>query len=51
MIATYIANVFVKKNKDGKIIICGYFTKYNNISANGIVRLNSNGSLDTTFNF
>jgi uncharacterized delta-60 repeat protein len=35
---------------DGKIIICGYFTKYNNKAANGIARLNSNGSLDTTFN-
>jgi uncharacterized delta-60 repeat protein len=36
---------------DGKIVICGHFTKYNNKAANGIARLNSNGSLDTTFNF
>lgn len=35
---------------DGKILIGGYFTTYNNVSRNAIARLNSNGSLDTTFN-
>ncbi len=35
---------------DGKIIIGGYFTHYNNTVRNNIVRLNSDGSLDTTFN-
>jgi len=35
---------------DGKIIIGGYFSFYNNVSRNNIVRINSDGSLDTTFN-
>lgn len=35
---------------DGKIIIGGGFTKYNGVSRVGIARLNSDGSLDTTFN-
>lgn len=34
---------------DGKIIIGGLFTNYNGIPINHIARLNSNGSLDTTF--
>ena len=35
---------------DGKIIITGDFTSYNGSAKNRIVRLNSNGTLDTTFN-
>jgi len=35
---------------DGKIIIGGEFTTYNGSTANHIARLNSNGSLDATFN-
>ena len=35
---------------DGKIIIVGYFTLYDGTSRNHIARLNSDGSLDTTFN-
>jgi uncharacterized delta-60 repeat protein len=35
---------------DGKIIIGGDFTSYNGTSRNRIARLNSDGSLDTTFN-
>ena len=35
---------------DGKIIIGGYFTFYNGISRNQITRLNTDGTLDTTFN-
>ena len=35
---------------DGKIIIVGNFTNYNNISRNRIARLNPDGSLDTNFN-
>jgi uncharacterized delta-60 repeat protein len=35
---------------DGKIIIGGEFTLYNGIVKNYIARLNSNGSLDGTFN-
>jgi len=35
---------------DGKIIVWGYFTSYSWISSNYIVRLNSDGSRDNTFN-
>lgn len=35
---------------DGKIIICGNFTTYNNINAYRIARLNTDGTLDTSFN-
>src|SRR5690554_5875872 len=35
---------------DGKIIIGGGFTSYNGTSQNRIVRLNTDGSLDTSFN-
>jgi len=35
---------------DGKILIGGSFTKVNGTSRNGIARLNSGGTLDTTFN-
>jgi uncharacterized delta-60 repeat protein len=35
---------------DGKIIIGGIFNTYNSVTKSGIARLNSNGSLDLTFN-
>jgi uncharacterized delta-60 repeat protein len=35
---------------DGKVLIGGYFTSYNGTVRNRIARLNSDGSLDTTFN-
>jgi uncharacterized delta-60 repeat protein len=35
---------------DGKIIIGGSFTSYNGVTSNRIVRLNSDGSIDTDFN-
>jgi uncharacterized delta-60 repeat protein len=35
---------------DGKIISVGQFSTYNGVSRNGIVRINSNGSIDTSFN-
>ncbi|HQQ63694.1 MAG TPA: thrombospondin type 3 repeat-containing protein [Pseudomonadales bacterium] len=35
---------------DGKIIIAGSFTAFNGISRNNIARLNSNGSIDNSFN-
>ncbi len=35
---------------DGKIIIAGGFSSYNGNSRNGIARLNSDGSIDNTFN-
>lgn len=35
---------------DGKIVIAGGFSSYNNISRNRIARINADGSLDSTFN-
>jgi uncharacterized delta-60 repeat protein len=35
---------------DGKVLIGGFFTAVNGISRNGIARLNSDGSLDSSFN-
>lgn len=35
---------------DGKIILGGSFTSYNGISAGRLIRLNSDGSYDSTFN-
>lgn len=34
----------------GKYLIAGYLTSYNGLSRNAIVRLNTDGSADTTFN-
>jgi uncharacterized delta-60 repeat protein len=34
---------------DGKILIGGYFTDYNGTGANRIIRLNSDGSVDSSF--
>lgn len=34
----------------GKILIAGAFTSYNNVSRNGIARINPDGTLDTSFN-
>jgi uncharacterized delta-60 repeat protein len=34
---------------DGKIIVGGSFTAYNNISANRLTRLETNGTIDTSF--
>lgn len=39
----------VEIQSDGKIIYIGGFTTYNGVSANGIVRLNTDGSIDTSF--
>ncbi|MBX2917240.1 MAG: hypothetical protein KF856_18375 [Cyclobacteriaceae bacterium] len=35
---------------DGKILIGGYFTTYNGVSRNYIARLNTDGSIDNSFN-
>jgi len=35
---------------DGKILIGGWFTLFNGVAHNAIARLNTNGSLDATFN-
>jgi uncharacterized delta-60 repeat protein len=34
----------------GKILLGGWFTKFNGVDYNHIIRLNSNGSIDNTFN-
>jgi uncharacterized delta-60 repeat protein len=39
----------IKIQSDNKIVIGGSFTSYNGTSANGIIRLNSNGSVDTSW--
>jgi uncharacterized delta-60 repeat protein len=40
----------VLEQPDGKILIAGSFTSYNGTTSNRIARLNSDGSLDTSFN-
>ena len=40
----------IKVQYDGKILVGGAFTEYNGTSRSGIVRLNSDGSIDTDFN-
>ena len=35
---------------DGRILVGGYFRTYNGITKNGIVRLNTDGTIDNTFN-
>lgn len=34
---------------DGKILVGGYFTIYNGYKQNGLIRLNNNGSVDSSF--
>ena len=44
-------NVYsLTQQSDGKILVGGDFTTYSGISVNRIIRLNSNGSIDNTFN-
>ena len=40
----------VALQSDGKVIAGGYFNRFNGVARNGVVRLNSNGSLDAAFN-
>jgi len=40
----------IELQSDGKIIVTGNFTSYSGVSKNRIVRLNSNGTIDNTFN-
>ena len=39
----------VELQPDGKILVGGIFSSYSGVSANKIIRLNSNGTVDTTF--
>ena len=41
----------VVEQSDGKLVIVGHFTAANGTSVGKIVRLNANGSLDSSFNF
>ncbi|WP_064715939.1 T9SS type A sorting domain-containing protein [Flavobacterium succinicans] len=43
-----VHNIALQAN--GKILVGGYFSTYNEITENGIIRLNSDGTKDTTFN-
>lgn len=40
----------IEIQSDGKIIVAGAFSTYNGTSSNRIIRLNSDGSIDGTFN-
>ena len=40
----------IQLQSDGKILVAGQFTKYNNSNQNHLVRLNTDGSIDNTFN-
>lgn len=40
----------VELQPDGKILVGGYFTEFNGVVVNHLVRLNVDGSLDNTFN-
>ncbi|CAC9972455.1 T9SS sorting signal type C domain-containing protein [Flavobacterium panici] len=46
--ALLISNVHVLTN--GKILVVGNFTSFNDFDSNGIIRLNSDGSIDKDFN-
>jgi uncharacterized delta-60 repeat protein len=41
----------IKQQTDGKLVIGGYFTTYKGVSANYIVRLNTDFSIDDTFDY
>ena len=41
----------IEAQPDGKILCSGTFTQYSGTNVNNICRLNSNGTLDTTFNY
>lgn len=42
--------VSIQLQPDGKSIVTGTFTTFNGVARSGIVRLNTDGSVDTTFN-
>lgn len=46
-VASYVSNV--KLQPDGKVLVGGYFSAYNGTARNNIVRLNSTGAVDTSF--
>ncbi|HRN42905.1 MAG TPA: delta-60 repeat domain-containing protein, partial [Vicingus sp.] len=40
----------IQIQSDGKVVVVGEFTSYNGTARSGIVRINTNGSIDTSFN-
>lgn len=44
---TFVSTIVIQE--DGKIIVGGNFTNYNGTSANRLIRLNTDGSIDTSF--
>ncbi|MBU3659328.1 MAG: T9SS type A sorting domain-containing protein [Flavobacteriales bacterium] len=40
----------IKQQTDGKILVSGTFTQFNGFTANRIIRLNTDGSVDNSFN-
>lgn len=40
----------VERQSDGKLLVCGNFTAYNTTSVNTLIRLNDDGTLDSSFN-
>lgn len=45
------SNVYtIAMQQDGKILIGGRFSNYNGVSRNGIARINTDGTVDATFN-
>ena len=40
----------IRLQQDGKLVMCGLFTTYSGSAYNRIIRLNTNGSIDNTFN-
>lgn len=42
-------NYAIARQPDGKVLIGGYFTTYNGSAATGIIRLNTDGSRDASF--
>jgi len=41
---------FISLMPDNKILLCGYFSSFNGLPCRNIIQLNSNGTLDTSFN-
>lgn len=47
-VSNRVTDIALQSN--GKMIVVGYFTNYNGVTCNRVARLNTNGSLDSTFN-
>ena len=45
-----VENIVAVKDGSGDYYVSGYFTIYNSVVVNGIVRVNNDGTIDTTFN-